>query len=190
MAKRSAKDTLGSNIYNDFTSNDARNFEKAEKAKFDDTVGPETPNTKKVALRMARCPRKIYWNWQIKSTNSIMKEVKIEYNKILLPFCCGLTAFSNLLQRKSTLDVSFCCCGLTAFSNLLQRPYKTIKNRSCCGLTAFSNLLQQNRATHSKKLGCGLTAFSNLLQRQFHSRSGQQSCGLTAFSNLLQPMST
>ena len=27
-----------------------------------------------------------------------MKEVKIEYNKILLPFCCGLTAFSNLLQ--------------------------------------------------------------------------------------------
>ena len=98
LAKRSAKDTLARATYNDFTSNDARNFEKAEKAKFDDTVGSETPNTKKVALRMARCPRKIYRNWQIKSTNSIMKEVKIEYNKILLPFCCGLTAFSNLLQ--------------------------------------------------------------------------------------------
>ena len=100
LAKRSAKDTLARATYNDFTSNDAGNFEKAEKAKFDDTVGSETPNTKKVALRMARCPRKIYWNWQIKSTNSIMKEVKIEYNKILLPFCCGLTAFSNLLQLK------------------------------------------------------------------------------------------
>ena len=60
LAKRSAKDTLGNNIYNDFTSNDAGIFEKAEKAKFDDTVGSETPNTKKVALRMARCPRKIY----------------------------------------------------------------------------------------------------------------------------------
>ena len=73
LAKRSAKDTLARATYNDFTSNDAGNFEKAEKAKFDDTVGSETPNTKKVALRMARCPRKIYWNWQIKSTNSIMK---------------------------------------------------------------------------------------------------------------------
>ncbi|WP_422539002.1 hypothetical protein [Bartonella apihabitans] len=38
LAKRSAKDTLGSNIYNDFTSNDAGIFEKAEKEKFDDTV--------------------------------------------------------------------------------------------------------------------------------------------------------
>ena len=82
MAKRSAKDTLGSNIYNDFTSNDAGNFEKAEKEKIDDTVGSETPNTKKVALRMARCPRKIYWNWKVKSTNNIMKEVTIEYNEI------------------------------------------------------------------------------------------------------------
>ena len=27
-----------------------------------------------------------------------MKEVKIVYNKIFLPFCCGLTAFSKLLQ--------------------------------------------------------------------------------------------
>ena len=62
LAKRSAKDTLGNNIYNDFTSNDAGIFEKAEKEKFDDTVGSEPPNTKKVALRMARCPRKIYWN--------------------------------------------------------------------------------------------------------------------------------
>ena len=98
LAKRSAKDTLARATYNDFTSNDAGNFEKAEKEKIDDTVGSETPNTKKVALRMARCPRKIYWNWQIKSTNSIMKEVKIEYNKILPPFYCGLTPFSNLLQ--------------------------------------------------------------------------------------------
>ena len=120
LAKRSAKDTLARATYNDFTSNDARNFEKAEKAKFDDTVGSETPNTKKVALRMARCPRKIYWNWQIKSTNSIMKEVKIKYNKILLPFCCGLTAFSNLLQRMSGFPPLPTRCGLTAFSNLLQ----------------------------------------------------------------------
>ena len=81
LAKRSAKDTLGSNIYNDFTSNDAGIFEKAEKEKFDDTVGSPPPNTKKVALRMARCPRKIYWNWQIKSTNSIMKEVKISITR-------------------------------------------------------------------------------------------------------------
>ena len=121
LAKRSAKDTLGNNIYNDFTSNDAGIFEKAEKEKFDDTVGSETPNTKKVALRMARCPRKIYWNWQIKSTNSIMKEVKIEYNKILLPFCCGLTTFSNLLQQPLFCPCCIMCCGLTAFSNLLQQ---------------------------------------------------------------------
>ena len=43
LAKRSAKDTLARATYNDFTSNDARNFEKAEKEKFDDTVGSETP---------------------------------------------------------------------------------------------------------------------------------------------------
>ena len=49
-----------------------------------------------------------------------MKEVKIEYNKILLPFCCGLTAFSNLLQLiMKSLDI-WLGCGLTAFSNLLQ----------------------------------------------------------------------
>ncbi|MBI0168650.1 MULTISPECIES: hypothetical protein [Bartonella] len=47
MAKRSAKDTLGSNIYNDFTSNDAGNFEKAEKEKFDDTVGSPPPTPKR-----------------------------------------------------------------------------------------------------------------------------------------------
>ena len=142
MAKRSAKDTLGSNIYNDFTSNDAGNFEKAEKEKIDDTVGSETPNTKKVALRMARCPRKIYWNWQIKSTNSIMKEVKIEYNKILLPFCCGLTAFSNLLQLCAKTDGGSNSCGLTAFSNLLQPRNQEPDGTNRCGLTAFSNLLQ------------------------------------------------
>ena len=142
MAKRSAKDTLGSNIYNDFTSNDAGNFEKAEKAKLDDTVGSETPNTKKVALRMARCPRKIYWNWQIKSTNSIMKEVKIEYNKILLPFCCGLTTFSNLLQLCAKTDGGSNSCGLTAFSNLLQPRNQEPDGTNRCGLTAFSNLLQ------------------------------------------------
>ena len=34
-----------------------------------------------------------------------MKEVKIEYNKILLPFCCGLTAFSNLLQPEKGSEV-------------------------------------------------------------------------------------
>ena len=120
LAKRSAKDTLARATYNDFTSNDARNFEKAEKAKFDDTVGSETPNTKKVALRMARCPRKIYWNWQIKPTNSIMKEVKIEYNKILPTFYCGLTAFSNLLQPLGGNAPLVFGCGLTPFSNLLQ----------------------------------------------------------------------
>ena len=50
-----------------------------------------------------------------------MKEVKIEYNKILLPFCCGLTAFSNLLQHIDARFDAPTCCGLTAFSNLLQR---------------------------------------------------------------------
>ena len=47
MAKRSAKDTLGSNIYNDFTSNDAGNFEKAEKEKIDDTVRSTAPQHQK-----------------------------------------------------------------------------------------------------------------------------------------------
>ena len=120
MAKRSAKDTLARATYNDFTSNDAGNFEKAEKEKIDDTVGWETPNTKKVALRMARCPRKIYWNWQIKSTNNIMKEVKIEYSNVLPAFYCGLTAFSNLLQPGFIINGVQLSCGLTAFSNLLQ----------------------------------------------------------------------
>ena len=124
LAKRSAKDTLARATYNDFTSNDARNFEKAEKAKFDDTVGSETPNTKKVALRMARCPRKIYWNWQIKSTNSVMKEVKIEYNDVLPTFCCGLTAFSYLLQLDSRYYGPVNSCGLTAFSYLLQHRFE------------------------------------------------------------------
>ena len=47
LAKRSAKDTLARATYNDFISNDAGNFEKAEKAKFDDTVGSETPTPKR-----------------------------------------------------------------------------------------------------------------------------------------------
>ena len=118
--KRSAKDTLARATYNDFTSNDAGIFEKAEKEKFDDTVGSDPPNTKKVVLRMARCPRKIYWNWNVKSTNSIMKEVKIEYNDVLPTFYCGLTAFSNLLQLGGANFGNIYGCGLTAFSNLLQ----------------------------------------------------------------------
>ena len=47
LAKRSAKDTLARATYNDFTSNDAGNFEKAEKENFDDTVGSETPTPKR-----------------------------------------------------------------------------------------------------------------------------------------------
>ena len=50
-----------------------------------------------------------------------MKEVKIEYNDIFPAFYCGLTAFSNLLQRIA--GSLTCClgCGLTAFSDLLQQ---------------------------------------------------------------------
>ena len=55
--------------------------------------------------------------------NNIMKEVKIEYNKILLPFRCGLTAFSNLLQHTRACSFQSAGCGLTAFSNLLQRRH-------------------------------------------------------------------
>ena len=74
-----------------------------------------------------------------------MKEVKIEYNKILLPFCCGLTAFSNLLQQMDTQSDQLNCCGLTAFSNLLQPKKYPCASLRRCGLTAFSNLLQPNR---------------------------------------------
>ena len=38
----------------------------------------------------------------------------------MLVVCCGLTAFSNLLQPNFTAALSRRCCGLTAFSNLLQ----------------------------------------------------------------------
>ena len=50
-----------------------------------------------------------------------MKEVKIEYNKILPTFYCGLTAFSNLLQQVAKVINGRSRCGLTAFSNLLQQ---------------------------------------------------------------------
>ena len=72
-----------------------------------------------------------------------MKEVKIEYNKIFLPFYCGLTAFSNLLQHQFSANAKALCCGLTAFSNLLQLAPERDTVRLRCGLTAFSNLLQQ-----------------------------------------------
>ena len=39
------------------------------------------------------------------------------------------------------------CCGLTAFSNLLQPNFTAALSRRCCGLTAFSNLLQQTLGT-------------------------------------------
>ena len=71
-----------------------------------------------------------------------MKEVKIEYNKILLPFCCGLTPFSNLLQLLGYYRSELDSCGLTAFSNLLQQRRVFPVPISSCGLTAFSNLLQ------------------------------------------------
>ena len=70
-----------------------------------------------------------------------MKEVKIEYNKILLPFCCGLTPFSNLLQLFHQARSDCGSCGLTAFSNLLQRQGKTEKPNDGCGLTSFYNLV-------------------------------------------------
>jgi len=47
LAKRSAKDTLARATYNDFTSNDAGNFEKAEKEKIDDTVRSPPPTPKR-----------------------------------------------------------------------------------------------------------------------------------------------
>ena len=50
-----------------------------------------------------------------------MKEVKIEYSDVLPAFCCGLTAFSNLLQQYLELQDGAVSCGLTAFTNLLQR---------------------------------------------------------------------
>ena len=59
-----------------------------------------------------------------------MKEVKIEYSDVLPTFCCGLTAFSNLLQLEATSGGGIMCCGLTAFSNLLQQNY-WLKTVSC-----------------------------------------------------------
>ena len=55
-----------------------------------------------------------------------MKEVKIEYNDVLPTFCCGLTAFSNLLQLDNSVDCGGASCGLTAFSNLLQPSLWTV----------------------------------------------------------------
>ena len=71
-----------------------------------------------------------------------MKEVKIEYNKILPTFYCGLTAFSNLLQLTAPVASTLNGCGLTAFSNLLQPRKEYPPVEQSCGLTAFSNLLQ------------------------------------------------
>ena len=99
---------------------------------------------------------------------------------------CGLTAFSNLLQRSFFPSYMPFCCGLTASSNLLQPLKHQARARICCGLTAFSNLLQQQSISKDWIISCGLTAFSNLLQLTAKSFSWQICCGLTAFSNLLQ----
>ena len=72
-----------------------------------------------------------------------MKEVKIEYNKILPTFYCGLTAFSNLLQLTEEERNDLLGCGLTAFSNLLQLKTTIRLSFGSCGLTAFSNLLRE-----------------------------------------------
>ena len=52
--------------------------------------------------------------------NNIINKVKIEYSDVLPAFYCGLTAFSNLLQRFGAFICLPSGCGLTAFSNLLQ----------------------------------------------------------------------
>ena len=125
---------------------------KRKKQNLTTPFGRPPPNTKKVALRMARCPRKIYWNWQIKSTNSIMKEVKIEYNKILLPFCCGLTAFSNLLQpfkrANSALAVAAWPHFLICYNNLWKHAVRI-------AVAAWPHfLICYNRFRYDYRQGC------------------------------------